>query len=67
MDFTKGDLDISPSLSNNHSGFLCHMTFYILHLMHFSKDKCCFEVENLITSYKLPKDYFSKMFCIIIL
>ena len=31
-----------------------------------SKDKCCFEIENLVTSYKLPKDYFSKVFCIII-
>ena len=28
MDFTKGDL-ANPSLSNNHSGFLCHVTFYI--------------------------------------
>ena len=43
------------------------MTFYILHLMHFSKDKCCFKIENLVTSYKLPKDYFSKVFCIVIL
>ena len=25
MDFTKGDL----AKSNNHSGFLCHVTFYI--------------------------------------
>ena len=33
----------------------------------FSKHKCCFEIENLVTSYKLPKDYFSKVFCIIIL
>ena len=32
-----------------------------------SKDKCCFEIENLVTSYKLLKDYFSKGFCIIIL
>ena len=30
-------------------------------------DKCCFEVENLVTTYKFPKDYFSKVFCIIIL
>ena len=28
MDFTKGDLAY-PSLSNNHFGFLCHVTFYI--------------------------------------
>ena len=27
MDFTK--VKLSPSLSNNHSGFLCHVTFYI--------------------------------------
>ena len=32
-----------------------------------SKDKCCFEIENLVTSYKLAKDYFSKVFCIITL
>ena len=30
-------------------------------------NKCCFEIENLVTSYKVPKDYFSKVFCIIIL
>ena len=28
MDFTKVTW-LSPSLSNNHSGFLCHVTFYI--------------------------------------
>ena len=28
MDFHKGDLAKSK-LSNNHSGFLCHVTFYI--------------------------------------
>ena len=28
MDFTKVTY-LSPSLSNNHSGFLCHVTFYI--------------------------------------
>ena len=28
MDFLTGDLAISPSLSNNHSGFLWHVTFY---------------------------------------
>ena len=40
---------------------------YILHLMHFFEDKCCFEMENLVTTYNLPKDYFSEVFCIIIL
>ena len=68
MDFTKGDLAKSNlSLSNNHSGFLCHMTFYILHLMYLSEDKCGFKIENLAASYKLPKDYIIKVFCIIIL
>ena len=28
MDFTKVT-QLSPSLSNNYSGFLCHVTFYI--------------------------------------
>ena len=31
------------------------------------KDKCCLEMENLVTIYKLSKDYFSEMLCIIIL
>ena len=35
--------------------------------MHLSEEKCCFEMENLVTTYKLPKDCFSEVFCIIIL
>ena len=27
----------------------------------------CFEIENLVTTYKLPKDYLSEVFCVIIL
>ena len=34
MEFIKGDLD-KYTLMYNHSGFLCHMTFY-MQLRHFS-------------------------------
>ena len=34
--------------------------------MHFINGKC-FEMESLVTTYKLPKDCFSEVFCIIIL
>ena len=35
--------------------------------MHLSMNKCCFEMENLVATHKLPKDYFSKVFYVIIL
>ena len=71
MDFTKGDLAKSKLIKKYNNGFLCHLTLYIyskytigdiypsfdiLHLI-LSKDiRCCFEMENLITTYKVPQD-----------
>ena len=34
---------------------------------HITEDNCCFEMENPVTTYKLPKDYFSEVYCTIIL
>ena len=59
-------------------GFLGHMTFYIYAKYtigdmypsfdaFYLRDKCCFEMENLVTAYKLPTDYVSEVFCIIVI
>ena len=64
MDFTKGDLAKSK-LPNNHTVFVpfisiqnMQLVTYILHLIHFIS----VEMENLVTTYKLPRDYFSEVY-----
>ena len=67
---------LSPRLSNHHSGFLCHVTIlfysnYTIGDMYPSFNvfylRKSAEMENLVTTYKLPKDCFSEVFCVIIL
>ena len=43
----------------------CHPTFSMAYIAFLSEDKCCFEMENLVTTYKLPKGHFSEVLCII--
>ena len=64
MDFTKGDL-AKPMLIKLLQWF--SVSYDLLYPSFDAFYKCSFEIENLVTSYKLPKDYFSKVFCTIIL
>ena len=76
--FTKGDL-ASPRLSNNHSGFLCHVTFlfysnytiggiYPSFNVFYLRKSAVLKWKTLLPHiYKLPKDCFGEVFCIIIL
>ena len=75
--FSQKGPQLRPNLSNNHSGFLCHVTllchqnilliiymFLVWHIL--SRVKCYFAKGNLCKHVETPKDFFRQLFHILV-